>query len=385
MFKAIDQWMSGYWRSVRRRPVGTPAGPRHLMFGICDHFEPSRSGRTRSEWPAWVEAWCRRHAALAEFQDGEGRCPQHTFFYPEEEYEPGCLDALAQYTAAGRGEVEIHLHHRHDTSAGLRTKLETYVRTLRERHGLLGSRGAGPGPGEGVRLSAAPAYAFIHGNWALGNSRPDGDWCGVNDELTVLLETGCYVDFTFPSAPSPTQPRMVNCIYRARDTGRPRAADHGEVVTAPEAGTRRTAATDGSLMLITGPLALDWGRRKWGILPRLENGALTGVNPPSRHRADLWVRQAIHVVGRPEWRFVKVYAHGGDPAHAEALLGEPMRQFLRDFRQRYHPESGWQLHYVTAREMYNIARAAEDGRNGDPTRYRDYEIAPPPVRGSLWH
>ena len=44
-------------------------------------------------------------------------------------------------------------------------------------------------------------YAFIHGNWSLCNSRPDGRYCGVNNELDVLRETGCYADFTLPSAP----------------------------------------------------------------------------------------------------------------------------------------------------------------------------------------
>ena len=35
------------------------------------------------------------------------------------------------------------------------------------------------------------------------------------------------------------------------------------------------------------------------------------------------------------------------------------------------------LHYVTAREMYNIAKAAEAGMTGDPGAYRDFELARP--------
>jgi len=35
------------------------------------------------------------------------------------------------------------------------------------------------------------------------------------------------------------------------------------------------------------------------------------------------------------------------------------------------------LHYVTAREMYNIAKAAEAGLAGDPGRYRDFELPKP--------
>ena len=54
-------------------------------------------------------------------------------------------------------------------------------RMLHERHGLLR---AGPETGKII-------YSFIHGNWALDNSRPDGRWCGVDNEIDILVETGC--------------------------------------------------------------------------------------------------------------------------------------------------------------------------------------------------
>jgi hypothetical protein len=39
------------------------------------------------------------------------------------------------------------------------------------------------------------------------------------------------------------------------------------------------------------------------------------------------------------------------------------------------------LHYVTAREMVNIVRAAEDGAHGNPGAYRDYGL--PPLRRAM--
>ena len=75
---------------------------------------------------------------------------------------------------------------------------------MAERHGLL-SRD---------RYTGEVGYGFIHGNWALDNSRPDGRMCGVDNELDVLRETGCYADFTLPSAPSPTQTRKINSNSR---------------------------------------------------------------------------------------------------------------------------------------------------------------------------
>jgi hypothetical protein len=45
--------------------------------------------------------------------------------------------------------------------------------------------------------------------------------------------------------------------------------------------------------------------------------------------------------------------------------------------QRYNDGSDYVLHYVTAREMYNIAKAAEAGMTGNPNLYRDYELPRP--------
>src|SRR5262249_39602993 len=40
----------------------------------------------------------------------------------------------------------------------------------------------------------------------------------------------------------------------------------------------------------------------------------------------------------------------------------------------------FRLHFVTAREAYNIVKAAEAGLSGNPNDYRDYEILPPANR-----
>jgi hypothetical protein len=132
-------------------------------------------------------------------------------------------------------------------------------------------------------------------------------------------------------------------------------------------------------MFIQGPLALDWTRRKWGIFPRLDSGGITHHNPPTPGRADLWVHRAIHVAGRPEWVFVKVYAHGMIPSSSRVLLGEHMRRLHEHLQACYNDGQNWKLHYVTAREMFNLVRAAEDGVSGEPGVHRDYEVAPPPA------
>src|SRR5262249_49790535 len=191
----------------------------HLLLCIADHYEPKLGQPSRAVADGRVERWVADYPRLfGDFRDSDGRPPRHSFFFPQEEYEPHHLDALAGLCRAGFGEVEVHLHHDHDTAEGLREKLLSFKQILAERHGLLAQD----------RQTGALAYGFIHGNWALGNSRPDGRWCGVNNELDVLRETGCYADFTLPSAPSPTQTRKSNSIYYAQsDPHRPKSHDTG--------------------------------------------------------------------------------------------------------------------------------------------------------------
>jgi hypothetical protein len=373
MIRAIDKWFWPYLVSAARRPACE--GLRHLVFCLADHFEPFRGGVSVAEARRAVNRWVSGYPeAVAGRVDADGRPMPHTFFYPVEEYDEECVAMLAELCAEGLGEVEVHLHHRNDTAGNLAVTLRSFAQLLSSRHRLLGHDAGGM-----VR------YGFVHGNWALGNSRPDGDWCGVNDELSVLSDTGCYADFTFPSAPSPTQPRVVNAIYRASDTGCPRPADRGVEVRSADRGTRRdgveahardSAGSAGGaerrgLMLITGPIGLDWRRRKWGILPRVENAEISDANPPSEARLRLWARQSIHVRGRPDWVFVKTHCHG---CASRSLLPGGLTRLAKALKEGFDDGVRWRLHWVTAREMYNIVRAAEDGMSGDPGLYRDYEV-----------
>jgi hypothetical protein len=130
--------------------------------------------------------------------------------------------------------------------------------------------------------------------------------------------------------------------------------------------------------MIQGPLGLSL--REGGPWPRLEYGALTAADPPSPARVACWVRQNIHVEGRPEWVFVKVYTHGAPEAQAECLLGAGGLALHRELTTRYNDGKHWKLHYLTAREAYNVAKAAMAGKRGDPNDYRDFELPPPPIR-----
>jgi hypothetical protein len=296
--------------------------------------------------------------SFAQFRDSDGRTPRHTFFYPIEDYDSELVELLAGLCRAGYGEVEMHLHHDNDNADKLRKTLLEARDRFQSRHGLLAvNRGTGQ-----------PGFAFIHGNWALNNSRLDGRYCGVDNELEVLRDAGCYADFTYPSAPDATQPRKINSIYYVSDNRKgARSCDRGT-----DAGLG-TAAT-GGLMLIQGPLVLDWRRRRWMLFPRMENGCIQASQPAGVRRLDLWLKAGIHVRGRPDWFFVKLHAHGAHESSHDALLGEPMVQFHQDLADRANRDPGFHFHYVAAREMYNLVKAAENGWNGTVADALDYHL-----------
>jgi hypothetical protein len=129
--------------------------------------------------------------------------------------------------------------------------------------------------------------------------------------------------------------------------------------------------------MIQGPLALS--RRPGRLELRIDSGAITAHDPGTLARVKTWVGQNIHVPGRPEWTFVKVHTHGAPERQRASLLGDGGRSLHQALTQHFNDGRRWKLHYVTAREMYNVARAAIDGRSGDPAAFRDYLLPLPPV------
>ncbi len=244
--KQLHRWLGGYMRSVGdRRRAPAHEGPRHVVFTFCDHWEPLWNEVSDDVGSARVEAWRTGYPALASrYRDADGVHPQHSFFFPGEQYRAGWIDALAELSAGGFGEVELHLHHDGDTRATLERDLKRYLAEL-ARHGHLSRDPDG-------RLR----YGFIHGNWCLANSASDGRMCGVDDELPLLFETGCYADFTFPAPESDAQPNIVNQIYwPVGDLAARRAYERGERARVGEVKHDR-------ILLIEGPTAIATSDRR---------------------------------------------------------------------------------------------------------------------------
>src|SRR5947209_887749 len=354
------------WRA--RELAGRLSGgnePRHLIFIVANHFEPgwNEQGATL-DWSTQLsrlDRWCEKARAIGEaVRDHDGTPFRHTNFYPAEQYHPRILERMAGLQAEGFGEVEVHLHHgvdAPDDAANLRRALEEFRDRLAEEHKCL-SRQDGAG---------LPMYAFVHGNWALANSA-GGRYCGVDSEMQILAETGCYADFTLPSAPDESQVARINAVYQC---------DHPLEERKPHRSgpSLRVGEHPRLPVLFTGPLVFNWRRRIRGLpVPRLDDGVLAANYPLDLARLDRWRGARVHVKGRPEWVFIKLYCHGFFPFDEEAMIGEPLRRFLEETIEYGDRDGEFKVHFASAREAFNMAMAAVEGRSGEPGLYRDYRL-----------
>ncbi len=334
---ATLNWLPYYAaRELRRTLQGERVPPKQIYFCVCDHFEPYWNKADKTTARKRLQRWLDEYPKIVDkYRDSEGNILKWSFFYPEEEYQKDDLDALASLCHAGYGEVEIHLHHDNDTPENLRRTLLDFKHRLHEQHGLLHRDPA----------TDQIIYGFIHGNWALCNSRKDGRWCGVNEEIKILLETGCYADFTLPSAPSETQTRKVNSIYYAQDIpGQPKSHDWGIDAEVGKKGE--------GLLMVQGPLMLDWGRRKFGLIPRLEHSGLMGNFGSSKDRIKLWIDAGVSVKGAPDQIFIKLYTHGTQEPVMKNLFDDCGLQRMLEGLQH----CGIPVKFVSAWEMVEVIR-----------------------------
>ncbi len=354
-----------YWlpyciiRELSPKERGDKMSPVHLCLCVADHFEPGHGNAGADTQEARVKAWTEGYPAMADrHRDADGEAPQHTWFYPPH-HDHRFLAGLAGLSKRGYGEIEMHLHHNRmepfpDTALTLRGKIENCLRDY-SKHGIFCVPGSG-----------AKRFAFVHGDWSLDNSR-GAEFCGVNNEIDILREFGCYADFTFPSL-GRAQPAMVNRIYYAiDDPERPKSYNTGVEV----ASGRKPAP---GLMIVNGIIGLRLSSRANICRPSIEVSNLGAGDEPSPGRIDYWARHAISIRGAARWKFIKLHTHGA-PEHAwGALFGNEADAMFSYLENVYNDGKRYVLHYVTARQMYNIIKAAEAGKGGNPNDYRNYEI-----------
>ncbi len=328
-------WLPGYMEDRLLRLTALPrVQPARVWVVIADHYEPVGNSAEETEAVRIVEEYAAGWAAIAERRsDSAGKPAQYTFFYPQEEYRPEVLDRLAGLVERGVGDVEVHIHHDREGESVFVDRMSSFIETLHTRHGLL------------RREKGKLVFGFIHGNWALDNSLPGGLHCGLNNEITLLRELGCYADFTMPSSTSPSQASMVNRIYWAVDNpARPKSYNRGIPV-------RRGRMGSGDLLMIPGPLGLRWRGR---LIPRMESGELACYDPPTLERARRWLDLAPRI---GEDVFLKLYTHGAEERNRGPLLQEGLDKAFEVIEQECSRRN-LERHYVTAWGLRNAVLRA---------------------------
>jgi hypothetical protein len=329
-------------------PAPRVEGPRHLFVFYTDHFEAATDDRRTITWAAQYEAMARRHL------DSDGRVPQHTWFYPAEQpYDPHML-RLQRLVRGGFGEVEFHLHHNFDTEATLEKKLRDGLAYF-QRFGFMKT------------ADGQTRFAFIHGLSGLDNGNGPSQ-CGVSRELALLKKLGCFADFTFPAVWEHAQPTVVNSIYDVIDDENPGSYRRP---------SRGVPIGGGDLTIFEGPLLFFPSLNPRRLFLELEDGDIHPAIPASPDRVDRWVAANVHVPARPDWVFIKLHGHAASSdADQEETLGPHFDGVLSYLERRYNDGREYVLHYVTAREAYNLARAAAAGMKGPPSDYYDWIVKP---------
>ena len=326
--------------------------PKHILFCNVDHYEPGTGRVSEVVARQRVDMLLNDYPKLANnHRDSDGCPPKRTWFFPPHYHRNYYLRDLVRLCEQGYGEIELHLHHgkeKPDTSENLEATITQCIKEYAQ-FGIFGT------------FENSRRYGFIHGDWALNNSR-GGKFCGVNDEIEILSKTGCYADFTFPSC-NEANPSQINSIYYASDHRPiPKSYDSGRRVS-----TSRTPRND--LMIIQGPLHPFFITSSPLSLRVLGDG-INGNPPVDQRRIDSWVKLGIGIEGKDDWIIIKTHTHGATDHHA--VLGREMDELFGYLENKYNDGTHYVLHYVSARELYNIIKAAEAGEHTDDmiTRHR---------------
>ncbi len=354
-------YVSAAWHIRKRTLAKTEhSGPIHLFFCMTDHYEPGTGGVDETVERAQVDKLLDVYPKITDkHQDADGRKPTRTWFFPPHYHRYGSLKKLVDLSDRGYGEIEVHLHHgKHtpDTAENLRETLDLIVEEY-SQFGVFGE------------VDGERKYGFIHGDWALANSRCN-QYCGVNNEIDILRETGCYADYTHPSRPEST-PRQMNTIHYAKSwTDKPKSYNRGELAQVSKPGDESD-----QLLLIQGPLhPLQLGSNIATVRPIGDE--IAGDPYTTKERIKRWVESAVHVEGKRDWVFIKTHTHGA--TDAKYVLGQEFEDILTELETNYNDGEKYILHYVTAREMYNLVKAAEDGKGDEaPITLMDYKVSKP--------
>lgn len=328
-----------------------PRGHGHLLFAPCwNHWEPLWKGASDEQGDG--AACAPRPRAIRSSRGVPARRrrapPAPLVLLPGEQYRPAWLNTLADLARQGLGEVELHLHHAATTPRACAATSSSSRPTRSTGH-------LSRDPDRAPALRLHP-----QATGPLANARKDERTGRVDEAIPLLFDTGCYADFTFPAAPDESQPNIVNQMYwpvgDLAKTARLRA------------GRARVGEVKRNRVLV---IEARSASRREGKDPNLiENSSISAREPGTDGNAcGAGSRRTSTSRGGPTGCSSRCTPHGAPDAQGASLLA---REGAASPRARpLQRRRGVGVRYLSAREMFNVAVAAMEGREGDPNQYRD--------------
>ena len=336
-------WPLLSYRFQKKRTIRKTKGLKHILIIWADHFEPIKNNKNSKQQQ--ISFWRRQYSeVMKKHYDADGKHPQRTWFYSTEQ-SLALLSPLSKLSFYGLGEIEVQLPSSQTISPDvLHERLELVKREFVKS-------------GVTVTAEQSPKQQFGYIRSAEETSMPTGEY-----EIAALLQSGCFADFN----------RIGSLNRQYLDVNRICYADTPK----SQKGTARVGQRNREdFLLVQGPLVLS--RKGVNSLKlELEDGELSWKKPPTEKRVDSWVWANIHLEGRPDWFFVKLHTNGAEPENQTADFMKKLDDMFSYLENTYNDGEQFKLHYVTAREAYNIIKAAEDGKENDPGLFRDYIVAP---------
>jgi hypothetical protein len=283
--------------------------------------------------------------------DNFSSIPKLTLACPVLDWADSSVNEIAHICAQGLGEVELLFRAREFDQGSISSCLVTASEKL-----LLNARHS-----PGARTSR---FCILWDASIFGDSRLTSPSAAL---VELLRDIGCLVDLSHPDNGCTFQPKPLNSIYTvAHYPPVPRPYNCPSYVAANE-------LPSGYLYVVDGPLDVVWNPRNGELLPRVVTGRIEAGDCPTHNDVSSWCDAGIHVTGRPGWIFVKLILETG--ANSQDVI-ESLDCVFSACGSLFGNGSDSGVIFATAREMYNIVRAAEAGKNGSAAEYRDYLIPP---------
>lgn len=338
--------LGSYFRWEFSTPVDVEqvSFPRDIVVALMFVCEPSVD-------PVEMIGILETFASLAsEHIDSDSRKFQLTFACSGRNSDSTTLHMLTEFCRRELGEVEYLIPWDFSSEASMREKLEQGLRRFNS-YGWMSTVGSE------VR------FAVVRERNS-GDRRETDLW----RQVSVLSDLGCYADMSFPGVRSSWPQSRVNTMFMVT------SADYEPRNESDELMAGRLGK--GGLLVIKGPSLIDWTDWRFTLKPYVEDGHLSPEAPPDPGRVDSWIRANVHVIGQPNWIFVKLTIGGLNDAASAQSLRHSLDRSLMYLEEICNDNEMYRLHYVTAREVYNVAMAAQAFKGGNAGLFRDYLIGP---------